>query len=292
MSFRPDPLRGAFYALGCFSLFSLADITTKFLGAEYHVVQIIFFSGIAGFPLIFLQLIASNETGSLRPVLPMLTLARVAIILVNGLTVAYAFTALPLSEAYAIFFMMPIFICVLAVPFLGERIDLPRGLAVVAGLVGVYIVLKPDQVALSLPHVSALSGALLGALYYIVLRKTGRIESRAVIMLYPMLGQVAAMALVLPFVYVPMTAHHLVLTWLMALEIFGASLFIIAAYRHAPAVVVAPMQYVQIIVATLFGVLYFHEPLDLRTVIGIAVIIAAGIYIIIRSNKRLAPQPA
>ncbi len=292
MPFRPNPLRGALCSLGCFTLYSLSDITTKFLGSEYNVVQIIFFSGIAGFPLIFLQLIASNEGGSLRPVIPSLTIARMVIVLLNGILVSYAFTALPLSEAYAIFFMMPIFICVLAVPFLGEKIDLPRGLAVLAGLVGVYIVLKPDQVSLSLTHACALGGALLGALYYIIIRKTGMVESRAVIMLYPMLGQVAAMAVVLPFVYVPMTAHHLVLTWLMALEIFGASLLIIAAYRHAPAVVVAPMQYVQIIVATLFGVFYFGEPVDLRSVIGIAVIIAAGLYIILRSNNGRSVQAA
>lgn len=291
MPFRPNPLRGALYSLAAFTLYALNDITVKFLGSDYSVIQILFFSGMAGFPLIVVQMMAGKEPVSLRPVLPVWTAARMAIVIANGLLVSYAFTALPLAEAYAIFFLMPLFICLLAVPLLGEAIDLPRGLAVVAGLAGVYIVLRPDQVSLQLAHFCALAGATLGALYYIILRKTGGVERIAVIMLYPMLAQVAVVAALLPLVYVPMPIQHLGLTGLMALEGFAGSLLIILAYRHAPAVVVAPMQYVQIIVATLFGVLYFGEPLAAGTVLGIAVIIAAGLYIMLRSNTDRSAQP-
>ena len=91
-------------------------------------------------------------------------------------------------EAYAIFFLMPLFICVLAVPFLGEPIDLPRGLAVLAGLIGVIIALRPGVMALQWAHLAALGGGMIGALYYLILRKTGGRESMAVIMLYPMHG--------------------------------------------------------------------------------------------------------
>jgi S-adenosylmethionine uptake transporter len=292
MSFRPSPLRGAFYALAAFTLYSLNDITVKFLGTDYSVVQILFFSGMAGIPLVVVQLMASREVGSLRPVLPVWTALRMVIVVLNGFLVAYSFTALPLSQVYAIFFLMPLFICLLAVPLLGEAIDLPRGLAVVAGLVGVVIVLRPDQVALQPAHFCALAGSTLGALYYIIIRKTGRVERLAVIMLYPMLAQVAAVALLLPYFYVPMPTYHLGLTGLMALEGFGGTLLIIMAYRHAPAVVVAPMQYVQIIVATLFGVLHFGEPMTAGTVAGIAIIIAAGLYIMLRSNNGRAAQAA
>ena len=291
MSFRPSPLRGAFCSLAAFTLYTLNDITVKFLGSDYSVIQILFFSGMAGFPLIVVQMMAAPEVGSLRPVLPVWTAARMAIVIANGLLVSYAFTALPLSEAYAIFFLMPLFICVLAVPLLGEPIDLARGLAVVAGLAGVYVVLRPDQVALQPAHFCALAGATLGALYYIIIRKTGGVERIAVIMLYPMLAQVAVVAALLPLVYVPMPLQHLGLTGLMALEGFGGTLLIILAYRHAPAVVVAPMQYVQIIVATLFSVLYFGEPLAAGTVLGIAVIIAAGLFIMLRSANGRAAQP-
>lgn len=284
MTALPPALRGAILSLLAFSLYSLGDITIKFLGSSYHPVQILFFSGMAGFPLVVLQMMADPEGGTLRPRMWNWTLARMGIVIVNGLLVSFAFANLPLSEAYAIFFLMPLFICVLAVPLLGEPIDLPRGLAVLAGLAGVIIVLRPGVMALHWAHLSALLGASFGALYYIILRKTGGRERMAVIMLYPMIAQTAFVALFLPAVYQPMPATHLGLLGLMAVEGFVGSLFIVWAYRAAPAVVVAPMQYVQIIVATLFSTLYFHEPMDAYTVLGIAVIIAAGLFIMTRQK--------
>ena len=133
---------------------------------------------------------------------------------------------------------------------------------------------------------------MLGAMYYLILRKTGGQERMAVIMLYPMLAQVAVVALLLPFVYQPMSILHLGFTGLMALEGFAGSLLIILAYRYAPAVVVAPMQYVQIIWATLFGMLYFGEPMSGATILGITVIILAGLSIMLGTKGAPKPLPA
>ena len=83
-----------------------------------------------------------------------------------------------------------------------------------------------------------------------------------------------------------MTTAHLGLSGLMALLGFIGSLCIIAAYRHAPAYVAAPMQYVQIVWATAFGTLFFNETSDLYTFLGIAVIIASGLYIMTRPTAR------
>jgi S-adenosylmethionine uptake transporter len=275
-------LRGALCSVMAFALYSLSDITIKFLGADYSTIQIVFFAGLASFPLIVLQMMAEGKPVVLRPVLPKLTALRALLVVFNSVFVSYGFANLPLSQAYAIFFMMPLFICVLAVPLLGERIDLARGLAVLVGLVGVVVVLRPGVMELHLAHLSALMGASIGAVYYIIIRRTGGVESMAVIMLYPTLAQVAAMALMLPMVYRPMPIEHLGLLGLMAVEGFTGSLFVVWAYRAAPSVVVAPMQYVQIIIATLFGTLYFGEPTDAMTVLGIAIIIAAGLFIMTR----------
>ena len=280
-----SPLRGAMLGFAAMGLYALNDITTKFLGGSYNPVQILFFSGMAGFPLVMLQMMADKESGHLRPVLPMWTAARVLIVVINGLIVSYAFTQLPLAQAYAIFFLMPLFICVLAAVVLGEPIDLARGSAVVVGLVGVVIALRPTETPLTLAHLAAFCGAFFGALYYIILRKTGGAERMAVILIYPMIAQTAVVAVMLPFVYQPMSAVHLGLTGLMALEGFLGSLCIVAAYRLAPAIVVAPMQYSQIIWASLFGTFFFGEPMDAATVIGIAIIIASGLFIMLRSNQ-------
>lgn len=287
-SHSPNVLKGAIYGFAAMGLYSLNDITVKFLGSDYSPIQILFFAGIAGFPLVIAQMMVSGGGQSLHPVLPRWTAARMVIVVINGLLVSYAFANLPLSQAYAIFFLMPLFICILAALFLGEPIDIPRGAAVLAGLIGVAIVLRPGQMPLTLAHLAALLGASLGALYYVILRKTGGVENTAVIILYPMLAQTAVVAALLPWVYIPMPAAHLGLTGLMALEAFLGSLLIIAAYRHAPAVVVAPMQYGQIIWATLFGVLFFNEPMDAPTIAGIGVIIVAGLFIMLYSHHRQA----
>ena len=284
MTLFSPPLTGALCALAAFGLYALNDITVKYLGSDYSPVQILFFSGMAGFPLLLLQLMVDPKPGTLRPNLPLWTAVRVAIVVVNGLLVTYTFTVLPQSQSYAIFFTMPLFICLLAVPLLGEKMDLIRGAAVLAGLIGVLVVLRPGQEPLQWAHLTAILGAGLGALYFIILRRTGGAERIAVLMVYPAIGQVAFVACLMPFVYEPMTALHFGLTGLMALEGFAGSLLIVLAYRLAPAVVVAPMQYVQIIWATVFGVILFDEHPDLMTALGIGIIIAAGLVILLRSS--------
>lgn len=284
MAVTPSPLRGALCSIAAFSFFALNDITIKFLGGSYSPVQIVFFAGLATLPLIALQLLAAREKGSLRPVNPGWMALRMLVIGINSIVVSYSFAHLPLAQAYAIFFLMPLFICLLAAVLLGERIDLPRAVAVLTGLIGVLIVLRPGLIDLRFAHATALLGAFLGALYYIMLRHSGGAERTSVNILYPVLAQVAVAAVLLPGVYLPMTAAHLGLSGLMAILGFIGSLFIIAAYRDAPAYIVAPMQYVQIIWATAFGTLFFKESSDFYTFLGIGVIILSGLYVMTRQS--------
>jgi S-adenosylmethionine uptake transporter len=152
--------------------------------------------------------------------------------------------------------------------------------------VGVLIVVRPGLMPLGFAHFTALCSALFGSVYFAILRKTGGAERMTVLMLYPLLAQVVVTAMLLPFFYKPMPVAHIGLTGLMAILGFCGTLLVIGAYRHAPAAVVAPMQYGQIIWASLFGILYFGEPMDAATVTGIAIVIAAGIYIM-RSSHQL-----
>ncbi len=109
-------------------------------------------------------------------------------------------------------------------------------------------------------------------------------------MLYPMMLTFFAMGAVMPFVYVPMSVTDLWLTAVMAFLGMLGALGIIAAYRAAPAVIVAPMQYSQIIWAALYGWLFFDEKVDVYTALGSAVIIASGIYIVLREGTPSVSQ--
>ncbi len=282
-----NPLTGALYAIGAFGLYAAYDISVKFLGLGYSAFQIIFFAGLMALPLVLLFAVLDPDQGSLRPVRPRLLMLRVVVVVFNGIIGPYAFANLPLAQCYAIFFTMPIFITLLAVPVLGERIDMTRGAAVVAGLIGVIIALDPGAAPLQIAHLAAIAGAMTGATNYVLLRKTGGTERTIVLILYPMLAQLVVLALVLPFVYKPMPLGDLAVTAFMGAVLVGGGIMIIAAYRRARAIIVAPMQYSQIIWGTLMGAVLFDERLSWATGFGAGLIILAGVVILARQ----APAP-
>jgi len=277
-------LRGALLALAAFGIYATHDVVVKFLGASYTAFQIIFFSGLLGFPIVTMMLMGDRTDGNLIPKHPWWTALRTVSAVLTGIGGFYAFSVLPLAQTYAILFAMPILITLLAIPILGEKIGLRRGIAIGVGLLGVLIVLRPGAVDLNLGHLAALSAAVTGALTSVIVRKIGHDERPILLMLYPMVANFILMGCLLPFVYVPMPVGHFGLLALMALMGIVAGMLSIAAYRTAPAIIVAPMQYSQIIWAGFYGWLFFNENLDLYTVAGTAVIIASGIYIVLREG--------
>ncbi len=277
-------LRGALFSLAAFAIYATHDVLVKFLGASYSPFQLIFFSGLLGFPLVTIMLMSDRTDGNLIPRHPYWTAIRTASAVLNGVAGFYAFSVLPLAQCYAIFFTMPIVITLLAIPILGEKVGIHRGIAIIVGLLGVIVVLRPGQMPLGMGHLAALAGAFLGSMTSVIVRKIGHDERSVVLMLYPMVANFIVMAVALPFVYVPIPVEHFGLMGTMSLFGLLGGILIIAAYRRAPAIIVAPMQYSQIIWALIFGFLIFGEEVDMWTGIGTSIIIAAGIYIVLRED--------
>ena len=278
-------LRGLLFALAAFATFSLHDVAVKMLGARYAPFQIVFFSVLLSFPLVTLMLMRDPTSGHLRPVHPWWVALRTGAGVVTGASVFYAFSVLPLAQTYSVLFATPLLITVFSIPILGERVGLHRWLAVIAGLVGVLVVLRPGMAPLGLGHLAALTGAGGSALASIIIRKIGREERPVVLLLYPMVANFAVMAAVLPFVYRPMPLADLALVGMVALFGFSAGLMLIAAYRNAEAAVVAPMQYSQIVWAALFGLWLFGETIEPATLAGAGIVIASGLYILFRESR-------
>lgn len=277
--------RGALLALLSFGVFSAHDVIVKTLGADYASFQIVFFSVLFSFPLVSLLLIRDTTPGHLRPIHPWWTALRTISAVITGFCVFYAFSVLPLAQTYSILFAQPLIITVLAIPILGERVRLRRWIAVLVGLAGVMVVLRPGSTDLTLGHLAALVGAFFGALAAIVVRKIGHEERSVVLLLYPMMTNFVVMACALPFVYRPMPIEHLGAIGIMAtLALFGG-LVLIAAYKAGEAVIVAPMQYSQLLWATLYGALLFDEWPDTMTLAGAVLIIGSGVYIVLREGR-------
>lgn len=281
----PNNTKGALLALLGYAIFSTHDVVVKYLGESYSPFQIVFFSTLIGFPLAIFMLMRDASDGNLRPRHPWWVALRTAATLVTGITVFYAFSVLPMAQTYAILFASPLFITILAIPVLGEKVGFRRWMAVLVGLSGVLVVLRPGGTELGLGHLAAIVGAAFHAIGSIVVRKIGQQERSVVILLYPMMANFVVMALAMPFFYQPMPALDLGALGIIATFAFIATGIMIVAYRVGEAVIVAPMHYSQIIWAAIFGYVLFGESLDSWTVAGTTIIIASGLYIVLREGR-------
>lgn len=277
-------LKAVAFALTSFGVFATHDALIKFLGADYIAFQILFFSVLFGFPLATLMLMRDPAPGTLRPVHPWWVAARTGASVFAGGSAFYAFSVLPLAQVYAFIFASPLLVTVLSIPILGERVGIHRWIAVVLGLTGVLIVLRPGAEAISLGHLAGIAAACGSAVTAVITRKIGNEERSAVLMLYPMVANCVLMGVALPFVYRPMPVEHLGLLAILSALGFAGGLFMIAAYRRGDAAIVAPMHYSQIVWAAVYGALIFNEYPDTYTWVGVAVIISAGVYVVLRET--------
>ncbi len=171
---------GPLYGLLAFGIFATHDVVIKYLGGTYSPVQIIFFATLFSFPLITLMLMRDKTEGNLRPVHTWWMAGRTISGVMTGLSAFYAFTVLPLAQVYVMLFAAPLLITILAIPVLGEKVGVQRIAAVLVGLAGVFIVLRPGNVDFGLGHIAGLSAAVFSALTSVIVRKIGRDERTAV----------------------------------------------------------------------------------------------------------------
>jgi drug/metabolite transporter (DMT)-like permease len=196
----------------------------------------------------------------------------------------FGYVRLPLATVTALGFAMPLFLTLLSVPLLGERVGWQRGCAVVAGLVGVLIVVRPWQTAAADTPMDAvllvLAGVVCWALTMITIKKLGETgERNATIVLWYCLGSlVLSLALSLPGWVTPGPRDCALL---IAAGLAGAAgqLLMTGAYRSGETTLIAPFEYAAIVHATLFGALIWGEVPDGWTFFGSAILIAAGLSI-------------
>ena len=280
----PMNLKAVALALLAFAIYATHDVFIKILGGSFSPFQLVFFTTLFSFPLVALMLMRDPIAGNLRPAHPGWIAARSLATVVTGLSAFYAFSVLPLAETYALLFAAPLLITVLSIPVLGEKVGWRRWGAVILGLAGVIVVLRPGVSALGLGHLAGLTAAVGNAVASIIVRRVGREERPVVLMVYPMIANFVLMGAALPFVYVPMELPHIGMVAIISLFGFVAGLLMIAAYSTGEAAIVAPMQYSQILWATGFGLIIFGDTLDPITMLGAAIIIASGLYIVLRES--------
>lgn len=268
------------------ALFAVMDAIVKWLSVYYPVSQLVFFRSLLAFVPLSVMIARDGGWRGLRTSRPGGHVLRSLIGMTSMVLFFWAFAVLPLAEAVAISFSGPLFLTLLSIPLLGERVGPRRWLAVLAGFVGVLLIVRPGSGLFGLTALIPVGAALGFALAMICVRRLSITESNTAIVFYFTLTCTAVSALALPFEWVTPALEH----WLplIAIGLIGgtAQLFMTQAFRLAPASTVAPFEYTAIVFALSFGVLIWNEIPDAWMLVGTAIVIGSGLYILHRELLR------
>lgn len=279
-------LKGVALGFFTYALFSSADALVKSLGGELPAMEIVFLGQGAAFALILLLRPRGERW---RDMFRMRHPRRVFLRATCGATAAVfstiAFTTIPLAEAYSLIFLAPVFVTIMSIPLLGEKVGWRRIGAVAIGLCGVALVVKPGFRELHFGHLAALICAIAGATSMIILRMIGHTERRVSLIGMVMVACLTVSGILMIPVFVVPSGEAL-----LRIALFGAlagvgQYTMLAATRAAPANRVAPTQYSQIVWAVTFGILFFAEVPDWIALVGIALIGLSGLFTLLREDK-------
>lgn len=309
-------LLGALCAIGAAMCFSVNDMAIKFLSGGYALHQVVLTRTVIG--LLFLVTVILPFIGGFGA----LRTKRLGKHILRGLFVVFSnmafflgIAALPLAEGVAIFFVAPLIITIFSVVFLKETVGPRRWLAVVLGLVGVAIMLRPGseafQPAALLPVASAFGYAGL----HIMTRHIGKTESAAALAFYIQVTFIFVSGVIglavgdgrfagngdpsLEFLlreWIMPTPRDWAILVVVGLASAGGGILIGLAYKTTEAALVAPFEYLSLVMAVIWGMAVFGERPDLVAFLGIGLILFSGLYmiwreaIVRRGGARQAPR--
>lgn len=285
-------LRGIVAMLLAVGLFSLMDGGLKQLSGHYPPMQVAALRGLSGLPLVVAWVLATGSVVGLMKIRWRLHLLRAGLSIMMLSAFAFALRQMPMTSAYAIFFVAPLLITALSVPMLGEHVGPRRWAAIGVGLVGVLVVLRPTGEGLfgwaGLAVVVAAAGYALSAILVRVLHRTDSGQS----MVFWMLVMTAAGAslLALPG-WVPLRAAD---AWVIAgvgVTGFLGQVAITEAFRSGEASVVAPFEYSALAWGLGLDLMIWGVLPDGWTFFGAGIIVGSGLYLVHR-ERVLGRRPA
>ncbi|MGF1501061.1 MAG: DMT family transporter [Paracoccaceae bacterium] len=283
--------RGALGIVTAMFFFVSMDAIAKHLAEELPTMQVVW-ARYLGQTLIVLALFAHRFRALLRTRAPGLQALRSVLLFSATSLFFYALSFLPLAEAAALMETAPLMITLLAALVLGERVGPRRWAGVAAGFAGALIIIRPGLGVFEPAALLLLLAAVCIASYQIATRMMGQADSIWTTMLYTTLFGAVVSSAVLPFVWeTPPLALVPGLVAIGAIGFVGHTL-LVWSLGQAPASVLAPFNYAQLLWAILIGYLVFGDWPDAATLIGGAVIVCAGLYVWHRERVRgVRPAP-
>lgn len=279
------PLRGIGLLLLSVFCFALSDAASKSLMDSMPATQVTW-ARFAVFALVMLPVVLLRGPVAWRSERPLLQVSRALGALLSALFFIASLGMLPLAEATAMSFVSPLFVTALSVPFLGERVGPRRWAAVVVGLLGVLIIVRPGTEAFHPAAVLPLLAAALWAGALVITRMMSGTDNTLVTLTYTAFLGLLGSSLLLPFGWSPMGWREVGLVAVSGLTATAAQGLVVVAYRHANASVLAPFIYSQLVWSAALGLAVFGHVPDSWTLAGAAVIVGSGLYTAHRERIR------
>jgi len=280
-------LRGILLIVLTWGIFALMDTIAKYLSRFYPVPAIVWARYAMNLLVLTAFLAASGRLHLARTARPGIQLVRGA--LLGSATIMFftSLSVLPIAEAAAIGFVMPLFLALLAVPLLKERVD-PGGLgAILVGLSATLVIVRPGSALFTAYALLPVGTALANALYQILTRRIAGIEPPLTSLFYGALVGTVMFSFVVPFAWAtPGSLWHWILLVVMGLLASVGHFALIRAFDYAQAGLLAPFAYSYLVWGVLLGFAVFGDFPDGLSFAGMAVIVASGLYV--ANRQRLA----
>ena len=209
---------------------------------------------------------------------PFTQFSRGLILSLNNCLVVYTFTLLGLVETHAIIACYPLIVAGLSVPFLGEKFGWRRWTAIFVGFLGVIIILRPTTNVISEGAIYALIGAIMFAVYLILTRYVSRLDTAITSFFWTGIGGSVTMTIISFFIWEDILREDLL--WLLIMCLLSASshYMMVKTLQVAEASVIQPFSYLQLVFGSIIGVIIFSERIDLMIVVGVMIVMGAGLF--------------
>ena len=268
-------------------VFASQDGLSKYLATEYNVYMVVMIR--YWFFAAFVMTISSRKPGGVKQVAktkkPLLQIFRSLLLVAEMCVTILAFTLLGLAETHAIFASYPLIIAMLSGPILGEHVGWRRWLAICVGFFGILIILNPGNGIFSPYALVPLAGAILFALYGLLTRYAGQYDNSSTSFFWTgIIGCIAMTAIGLNFWDPVSQADWSIMLILSASGMLGHFL-LIKCYEVAEASAVQPFAYLQLIWASIIGIIIFGEQITTNVFIGACIIVGAGLFTLWRERK-------
>lgn len=263
--------------------YTCSAVVVRVLSADYPTLELMLFRSLVVTVLTVPLLLREGGLAALRPRAPWGHVGRLAAGYLGMITAFYGYAHLPLATNTALGFCMPLFLTILSVPLLGEVVGWRRRGAVIAGLVGVLVMVRPwaERAGLPLFPVGVVLVGVVGwALAMISIRRMGAAgESNMAIVAWFGIGSTLLSAVLVLPVWVTPSLSGLAGMLAIGAITSAAQLLMTEGYRTGETTLIAPFEYGAILYSTVFGMVFWAEYPDLFGLLGIAIIVSAGLYI-------------